>query len=253
MENSTATRSHLRPTRAKAREPSGEAPALGRTRHRKASRRRDFAKRLIDLTLGSALIIMLIPIMLVIAAAVKLDSRGPVLFRQRRLGRGMKPFAVLKFRTMLAGASPEVHKRYIAKLAGSSANGKASDNGNGREAAEGNMKKLTADPRVTAVGRFLRRTSLDELPQLFNVLGGTMSLIGPRPALGYELEHYRPVHYRRFEVRPGITGLWQVSGRSSLSFHEMLDLDVEYSTNPTLATDLGILARTPFAATRHAA
>jgi lipopolysaccharide/colanic/teichoic acid biosynthesis glycosyltransferase len=198
-------------------------------------------KRTVDLSAGLVLTVLLLPIMLLITLAVKLDSRGPVLFRQRRLGLDMEPFIVLKFRTMVADSSPELHKRYIAELA------------NNRGSANGDLRKLTADPRVTAVGRFLRRTSLDELPQLFNVLGGSMSLIGPRPALEYELEHYRQSHYRRFEIRPGITGLWQVSGRNRLGFHEMLDLDVKYSEDATLATDIGILARTPMAAVRHAA
>jgi lipopolysaccharide/colanic/teichoic acid biosynthesis glycosyltransferase len=203
------------------------------------------------------LIVLLLPLMLVIAVAVRLDSPGPVFFRQRRLGRDMTPFTVLKFRTMIADSSPELHRRYIAELARSQAgNGAAAANGNGNgsvAAGNGEMKKLTADPRVTTVGRFLRRTSLDELPQLFNVVAGSMSLIGPRPALEYELEHYRPTHFRRFDVRPGITGLWQVSGRNRLDFHEMLALDVRYSEEITLALDLGILVRTPMAAFRHAA
>jgi lipopolysaccharide/colanic/teichoic acid biosynthesis glycosyltransferase len=211
----------------------------------------------VDLSLGLLLIALLLPVMLLIALAVKLDSRGPVLFRQRRLGLDMEPFVVLKFRTMAADSSPELHRRYIAELANSQSNGNGAVNGNtavnGNGSSNGDLKKLTADPRVTRVGGFLRRTSLDELPQLFNVIGGSMSLIGPRPSLEYELEHYRPSHYRRFEVRPGITGLWQVSGRNRLGFHEMLDLDVEYSENPTLATDFRILVRTPMAAIRHVA
>jgi lipopolysaccharide/colanic/teichoic acid biosynthesis glycosyltransferase len=206
-------------------------------------------KRIVDLSLGLVLIVLILPVMLLIALAVKLDSRGPVLFRQRRLGLDREPFIVLKFRTMAADSSPELHKRYIAELASSHRNGDMAGNGNGN----GDIKKLTADPRVTTVGRFLRRTSLDELPQLFNTVGGSMSLIGPRPALEYELEHYQQRHYKRFQVRPGITGLWQVSGRNRLDFHEMLDLDVEYSEDPTLATDIRILARTPIAAIRHAA
>jgi lipopolysaccharide/colanic/teichoic acid biosynthesis glycosyltransferase len=222
------------------------ATAMWRSKHRY----RAGVKRAVDLCLGLVLIVATLPIMLLLALAVKLDSRGPALFRQRRLGLDMRPFVVLKFRTMAVDSSPELHKRYIAELAGSERNGDSNGNGNGRI---GELKKLTADPRVTRVGRFLRRTSLDELPQLFNVVGGTMSLIGPRPALEYELEHYSRSHYKRFEVRPGITGLWQVSGRSRLDFHEMLDLDVRYSEEPTLATDVRILVRTPLAALRHSA
>jgi lipopolysaccharide/colanic/teichoic acid biosynthesis glycosyltransferase len=220
---------------------------------RPQGRNRALVKRTVDLSAGLVLIFLLLPIMLLIALAVKLDSRGSVLFRQRRLGLDMELFVVLKFRTMMADSSPELHQRYIEELVDSQAIGNGAVNGDGQRNGNGDLKKLTADPRVTTVGRFLRRTSLDELPQLFNVVGGTMSLIGPRPALEYELEHYRRAHYKRFDVRPGITGLWQVSGRNSLGFHEMLDLDVEYSEDPTLATDIRILARTPMAAIRHAA
>jgi lipopolysaccharide/colanic/teichoic acid biosynthesis glycosyltransferase len=200
----------------------------------------------VDLPVALILIVLMLPILLIIALAVKLDSRGPAFFKQRRLGRNLEPFTVLKFRTMTADSSPELHKRYIAELASSRQNGNGAVDGGG-------LRKLTSDPRVTRVGSFLRRTSLDELPQLFNVVGGTMSLIGPRPALEYELEHYNQSHFRRFEVRPGITGLWQVSGRNRLDFEEMLDLDVQYSEDATLATDIRILARTPMAAFRHAA
>lgn len=215
-------------------------------------------KRVIDVTIALGMIVVLFPLLLIIGLAVRFDSRGPVFFKQRRLGRDMEPFTVLKFRTMAAGSSSAIHQRYIAELVRSQGENSAAaaSNGNGggfSAATNDEMKKLTADPRVTAVGRVLRRTSLDELPQLFNVLGGSMSLIGPRPALEYELEHYRPVHFKRFDVRPGITGLWQVSGRNRLGFHEMLDLDVQYSEEATLAIDAGILLRTPMAAFRHAA
>ena len=115
------------------------------------------------------------------------------------------------------------------------------------------LKKLTDDPRVTRVGRTLRRLSIDEIPQLFNVLAGQMALVGPRPAIDYELEHYEPAHFERFNVRPGITGLWQVSGRSALSFKDMLDLDARYATEGTFGTDVRILARTPLAAVKNSA
>ena len=256
MESSTATQ-HQHGAGLKA-QPFDKLPPDHLSDQAERSRRHSGGtlKRAIDLTVSLALIVVLLPLMLIIVLAVGIDSRGPVLFRQRRLGRGRQPFTVLKFRTMAAGSSSELHQRYIAELARSqSDNGAAAGNGNGGSAAgtNGDMKKLTADPRVTTVGRLLRRTSLDELPQLFNVVGGSMSLIGPRPALEYELEHYRPVHFRRFDVRPGITGLWQVSGRNRLDFHEMLDLDVKYSREATLALDVGILVRTPMAAFRHAA
>jgi len=201
------------------------------------------AKRLIDVVCALLLIVLLIPLMLLAALLIRMDSRGPVFFKQRRLGRDMKTFTVLKFRTMRPEASHDLHRRYVAELAreesaGSQANG---------------LKKLTQDPRVTRVGHVLRALSVDELPQLFNVLAGEMSLVGPRPALEYELEHYRQDHFARFKVRPGLTGLWQVSGRSSLGFTEMLELDAEYANDASLSADLKILARTPLAAFRHAA
>ena len=200
-----------------------------------------FAKRSLDILVAVLAIVALLPLLLVVALAIKLDSRGPVLFRQRRLGREMRSFGVLKFRTMHQGASSGLHRQYIADLAvGGSADGAP-------------LKKLTDDPRVTSVGRILRAFSIDELPQLFNVLVGHMSLVGPRPVLSYETAHYAPVHFERFDVRPGLTGLWQVSGRSQLGFHEMLALDVEYARGGTFATDLRILAQTPKAAISHTA
>ncbi len=240
MENSTA--SHHRHLRH-PREDRVEEETIRANRSRpQRDVYRATVKRGIDFGASLILLILLSPLMLLIALAVKLDSRGPALFRQQRLGLAAKPFIVLKFRTMAADSSSEIHRRYVAELA----NGTV-------DQADGEVKKLTADPRVTRVGGFLRRTSLDELPQLFNVLAGTMSLVGPRPALEYELTHYRPVHYRRFEVLPGITGLWQVSGRNQLDFHQMLDLDAEYSEDLSFPGDVRILARTPLAAFRHAA
>jgi lipopolysaccharide/colanic/teichoic acid biosynthesis glycosyltransferase len=185
-----------------------------------------------DVVLALLFIIAALPVLAVIAVLVKLDSPGPVLFRQTRCGRGRRPFTVLKFRTMTHGADHSVHREYIAALA------------NGDDAA-GGLKKLTGDIRVTRVGSLLRRSSLDELPQLFNVLRGDMSIVGPRPAIEYELEHYQAGHYARFEVRPGLTGLWQVSGRSRLGFTEMLALDAEYARRSSLLLDARILARTP--------
>ncbi len=257
MENSTVSkprlRSPLRALRPGTRSPKSPAPRRSRAGQRLYRAR---VKRGVDLSASLLLIALLLPLMLVVALVIRLDSRGPVLFRQRRLGRDMEPFTVLKFRTMAVDASSELHERYIEELAspvssanGNGGNGRRPENGNGN----GEIKKLTADPRVTTVGRVLRRISIDELPQLFNVVGGSMSLIGPRPAIEYELQYYSARHYKRFDVRPGITGLWQVSGRNRLDFHQMLDLDVKYSEEATLTTDIGILARTPTAAIRHAA
>jgi lipopolysaccharide/colanic/teichoic acid biosynthesis glycosyltransferase len=197
-------------------------------------------KRAMDVVGAALLLLVLAPLFLVLAVAIVIDSGRPVFFRQVRLGRGLREFRVLKFRTMKADATSDMHMDYIAKLA----TGQADEN---------SLKKLTGDPRVTTVGRFLRRTSLDELPQLVNVLLGSMSLVGPRPALDYELQHYQERHFERFAVKPGMTGLWQVSGRNTLGFTEMLDLDAEYARSSNLLTDLKILVKTPAAAVSSAA
>ncbi len=198
------------------------------------------AKRLIDVIGSTLCLVLLSPILLLLAIAIVVDSGRPVLFRQVRLGRGMREFRVLKFRTMKLDATSEMHQDYIKKLATGQADADS-------------LKKLTADPRVTRVGRFLRRTSLDELPQLVNVVLGKMSLVGPRPALEYELQYYNGEHFERFTVKPGMTGLWQVSGRNTLGFIEMLDLDAEYARSSNLLTDIKILAKTPMAAISKAA
>lgn len=192
----------------------------------------EVAKRTFDAVLALIMLIVVAPLMAIVALLVKLDSPGPVLFRQQRYGRHRQPFVVLKFRTMSDGASTEPHRRYIAELAraGAAVNG---------------FKKLTRDQRVTRIGVLLRKSSLDELPQLYNVLVGQMSLVGPRPAIDYELEYYEPEHFARFDVRPGLTGLWQVSGRSRLGFHEMLALDAQYAGMTGPLVDAQILVRTP--------
>ena len=197
-------------------------------------------KRAIDLVGSAVCLVLLSPVFLLLALAIVLDSGRPVLFRQVRLARGLREFRVLKFRTMKLDATSEMHEDYIKKLA------------TGQVDAEG-LKKLTADPRVTRVGRFLRKTSLDELPQLVNVFVGNMSLVGPRPALEYELQYYTDGHFDRFAVKPGMTGLWQVSGRNSLGFAEMLDLDADYARSSNVLTDLKILVKTPRAAISKAA
>jgi lipopolysaccharide/colanic/teichoic acid biosynthesis glycosyltransferase len=190
------------------------------------------AKRTIDFVAAACGLVVLSPLMAIVALVVRLDSRGPALLWQERLGLEGRPFCVAKFRSMHVGVSDETHRRYIAGAA------------RGADASSA-IKKLAADPRVTRVGRLLRATSIDELPQLLNVLRGEMSLVGPRPALAYELEHYAPRHFARFQVRPGLTGLWQVSGRAQLGFADMLDLDVEYAHRCCPWLDLVILARTP--------
>jgi lipopolysaccharide/colanic/teichoic acid biosynthesis glycosyltransferase len=162
------------------------------------------------------------------------SSPGPGLFRQERIGRDGEPFTMLKLRTMRVNCDDEQHRAYVRGML----------SGEQQDSSREGMYKLTADPRITPVGAFLRKSSLDELPQLINVLRGEMSLVGPRPALPWETEMFRPADRLRFAVRPGITGLWQVSGRSRLSMRQALDLDVEFVRRYSLSQYLGILART---------
>jgi lipopolysaccharide/colanic/teichoic acid biosynthesis glycosyltransferase len=200
----------------------------------------DFMKRGLDIIASLTLLIILSPLLLTIAALVKLGSPGPVVFKQMRIGRMTKPFTMFKFRTMYSNADDKVHRDYVSSLI--KAAGQAHDPG------QNGFFKLTNDPRVTRLGRLLRKTSLDELPQLWNVLRGDMSLVGPRPPLPYELAQYEPWHrWRLLEVMPGITGLWQVTGRSRTSFDEMVRLDVRYARKRSLWTDVKILLATPAA------
>jgi lipopolysaccharide/colanic/teichoic acid biosynthesis glycosyltransferase len=192
-------------------------------------------KRLLDIVLAASGLILMAPLMLLVAALVRSTSPGPVLFRQIRIGLHEQPFVMFKFRTMRDGCADAQHREMnLAELRGSADPG-TSDG----------VFKLEDDPRVTAVGRFLRRFSIDELPQLFNVLRGDMSLVGPRPALPWEVEFFTPDQRRRHECVPGITGLWQVSGRNRLSMPDMLALDVLYVERRSLLLDLWILLRTP--------
>jgi lipopolysaccharide/colanic/teichoic acid biosynthesis glycosyltransferase len=197
-------------------------------------------KRAMDVAGSSMALIVLAPIFLATAVAVKLSSPGPILFRQKRIGRNGVPFTCLKFRSMYAVNDSHSHRDYIQRFIAGNVNGEACE-------AHGNVVyKITEDPRVTRVGRFLRKTSVDELPQFLNVLRGEMSLVGPRPPIRYELEAYDIWHRRRLlEVRPGITGLWQVSGRSRLRFDDMVRLDLSYAKAWSLSMDLKILLRTP--------
>ena len=191
-------------------------------------------------------LVMLSPLLVAIAAVIKLTSRGPVLFRQERVGLFGKRFTFLKFRSMYVDSDQAKHRDYVTKFITESR--KDGANGNGSGLAQNGVYKLTNDSRVTPVGRFIRKTSLDELPQFFNVLIGDMSLVGPRPPIPYECENYDVWHKRRIlEVKPGITGLWQVMGRSATTFDEMVRLDLNYVTHWSLALDLKIIAQTPFA------
>jgi lipopolysaccharide/colanic/teichoic acid biosynthesis glycosyltransferase len=204
------------------------AMSLGRTQRWSGIRERIF-----DVVIASLLLLLLSPLMVLIALAVRLTSAGPALFRQERTGWRGSTFVMFKFRTMSRDNDDSEHRAFVTSML----NGEAGDAANG-------VYKLTHDPRVTPVGRVLRKTSLDELPQLFNVLLGTMSLVGPRPALPWEVELFDPRYRARFDVRPGITGLWQVSGRNTLTMPEALELDLDYVRRRSVGLDTLILLRT---------
>jgi lipopolysaccharide/colanic/teichoic acid biosynthesis glycosyltransferase len=196
-------------------------------------------KRMMDIVGSVVALIVCAPLFLAIAAAIKCTSKGPVFFRQIRVGQYGVPFVFLKFRSMYADNDPNVHKQYIRQLIAGHAERKTNGNGEG-------VYKLTKDSRVTPVGAFLRKASLDELPQFFNVFKGEMSLVGPRPPIPYEVEAYDIWHRQRLlAATPGITGLWQVNGRSRVKFDDMVRLDLRYAQTWTPWLDLKILARTP--------
>jgi lipopolysaccharide/colanic/teichoic acid biosynthesis glycosyltransferase len=196
----------------------------------------DFAIRVFDIVGAALLTVLLSPLLLVVALLVKLDSRGPAIFRQERIGRDLKPFRVAKFRTMREGVAADPHRAYVEEMIR-----KEAYDAKGEQKP---MAKLQQDPRITKIGGFLRRTSLDELPQLWNVLRGEMSLVGPRPPIRYEVDAYPARAFRRFAVRPGVTGLWQVRGRSLVTFQKMIDLDIEYVEQRSLLLNLKIILLT---------
>jgi lipopolysaccharide/colanic/teichoic acid biosynthesis glycosyltransferase len=213
-------------------------------------------KRLLDILVAATLLFLIAPLMLIITIAIKMDSEGSAVYTQERVGtrvrvRGgekiweLRPFLVYKFRTMQQTSNSEIHKAFVtALIQNDTAAMSAIQNGKSQK----DLKfKIADDPRVTRVGKFLRKTSLDELPQLWNVLKGDMSLVGPRPPLAYEVDMYKPEHFRRLETVPGLTGVWQVSARSSVDFDGMVALDVWYIENQSLWQDLKILFQTPFA------
>jgi exopolysaccharide biosynthesis polyprenyl glycosylphosphotransferase len=194
-----------------------------------------WAKRSFDILFTLIVAALGLPFYLLIAALIKLTSEGPVLFVQERVGQDGRTFRFFKFRTMLVDNSDHQHRSF------------AEDFIKGRlmsESGDRRVFKLQNDPRVTSIGRFLRKTSLDELPQFINVLRGEMTLVGPRPPLSYELAHYKEWHRGRLVVKPGLTGLWQVSGRSTVPFDEMVMLDLYYIENWSLALDMKIILRT---------
>jgi lipopolysaccharide/colanic/teichoic acid biosynthesis glycosyltransferase len=186
--------------------------------------------RPLDLVVGTAATLALSPVIACLALAVRLDSPGPVFFRQERLGLDGRSFRIWKFRSMYQNNDDSHHR--VAASAWFAA-----------QPTDGGYKSYS-DPRITRLGRLLRKTSLDELPQLFNVLSGEMSLVGPRPGIAYELDHYLPWYFERQRVKPGMTGLWQVSGRDLLSADEMMRLDVRYVRERTLRLDMKILVLT---------
>jgi lipopolysaccharide/colanic/teichoic acid biosynthesis glycosyltransferase len=192
-------------------------------------------KRTIDVVGSATLLALTAPLFVVAAWCIRRESSGPVFFRQERLGLGMQPFTALKFRTMKVDTDDAAHRAYIR----ASMDAGAQPTGNG-------LFKLDRSDAVTRSGRWLRKTSLDELPQLINVLRGEMSIVGPRPCLPYETEHFETHHFERFKVPAGITGLWQVTARAHSTFGEALDLDVSYARNWSLGLDLLLMLRTPF-------
>lgn len=183
-------------------------------------------KRAFDLIVGSGILLLLLPVIPVVALMIRLDSEGPVFYRQERIGMRGRPFRFYKFRSMRADSD-----RLRADL-------------EARNELAGPVFKMKNDPRVTAVGQFLRRSSLDEIPQIFNVLKGDMSIVGPRPALPGEVARYEAWHRRRLDVKPGITCLWQVAGRSQVGFDEWMRLDIEYMSRRSLRTDVAIFLKT---------
>lgn len=197
-------------------------------------------KRVIDVIGSTSLLVILSPLLAAIAIAIRLTSKGPAIFQQERVGQFGSRFKCLKFRTMYTDNDPKVHQEYIQRFIAGQAD--SENNGVGKPF----VYKITNDSRVTPLGRFLRKASLDELPQFWNVLRGEMSLVGPRPPLQYEFEAYEVWHRRRvLEVKPGVTGLWQVSGRSRTCFDDMVRLDVRYSQSWSIWLDLKILLATP--------
>ena len=195
-------------------------------------------KRCVDVVLSAVAITLLAPLMGIVALFIKRSSAGPVLFVQERLGRDGRPFRFFKFRSMQHNSDDAIHRQFAAMFISGDEDGCAGTN------AGDKVFKMKADPRVTAIGAWLRRTSLDELPQLFNIFMGEMSLVGPRPPIAYEIDNYQPWHMERLKAVPGLTGLWQVSGRSSVSFDEMVRLDIRYINEWTPWQDLSIIVRT---------
>jgi lipopolysaccharide/colanic/teichoic acid biosynthesis glycosyltransferase len=193
------------------------------------------ATRALDIAVGGIALLLLSPVMILIAIAIRITSPGPALFRQVRVGYLGSEFVMFKFRTMYRDNDDAIHRAFVTAML---------TEGEPTSPSEEGIFKLTDDPRVTRIGAFLRRSSLDELPQLLNVLRGNMSLVGPRPALPWEIRLFKPEAMVRFQVKPGLTGLWQVSGRSTLTMQQAFQLDTQYVSRRSLRLDLAILIRT---------
>jgi lipopolysaccharide/colanic/teichoic acid biosynthesis glycosyltransferase len=218
------------------------AQALTRSPTRAGARVSAAARRLFDVVAALLLLGLLAPLLLLIAIAVRIDSSGPAIYRQRRVGLRGREFLVNKFRSMRADADSERHRAYVEQLIA---------RGEKTECSSDGLYKLVVDDRITPVGRFLRKWSLDELPQLWNVVRGDMSLVGPRPVIPYEVDRYPDWYHGRFAVKPGLTGLWQVSGRNEHTYEEMVRLDIEYANSASLRGDMRILLRTVWVVLRH--
>jgi lipopolysaccharide/colanic/teichoic acid biosynthesis glycosyltransferase len=196
-------------------------------------------RRSADVVVASLLLLLLAPVILLVGLAIRLESGGPIFYRQRRIGRDKAPFVIAKFRSMRAGATAAPHREYVSALINA-------DTPDYTYVGRTGLYKLAVDDRITRVGRFIRRWSIDELPQLWNVVRGDMSLVGPRPVIPYEVDHYPHHWHNRFAVKPGLTGLWQVSGRNEHSYDEMVRFDIEYAERQSLWLDLLILLKTPW-------
>ena len=193
-------------------------------------------KRALDVLLSGLAMLVLSPALAVIALLVRRSSPGPIFFVQERIGKNGIPFKFYKFRTMVHNSDDAIHRQFAAMFINGGSDTEKKDSGK--------VFKMTNDPRVTAIGRWLRKTSLDELPQLWNILKGEMTIVGPRPPIAYELDHYLPWHHERLRVTPGLTGLWQVSGRSNVPFEEMVRLDIHYINSWTILEDVRIILKT---------
>ena len=189
-------------------------------------------KRLLDIVVALAMLLVAAPLMIIAAIAITLDGPGPIIFRQTRIGKNHRPFTFYKFRSMYYKADASVHQQFVKGLI------------NGEAPSGSTTYKLAGDKRITRVGALLRKTSIDELPQLFNVIKGDMSMVGPRPPIPYEVAEYKDWHHRRLSVAPGITGLWQVQGRSLVAFDDMVKMDIAYAERRSIKLDVTLLAQT---------